>query len=303
MRVRWEQIDPRFATKVGAHVALTRSEEASEQRQERTRTGARAIAAEAQPLGLGWSVFSFTVALLVVLLYLSVCFNLSGPASTMLLTLLPVGLVTSCTVPGRVARGETAAKRRPRGRIAPDSLLRDAFSAASSTRAERLYGDVILLLATPGAARRDARLRRDLLRQCNGLLADYFRIEAQRRRVARLMSDGAILEQAESERADLAARHAAEPDVIARRSLEESLGLCDERIASVRTLGPLLARLDAHEEVICQAFSLVQTALARVEAAPVALTPPDVAGLRQTLRRVTDQTRAVEEAVAEIAEL
>jgi hypothetical protein len=162
---------------------------------------------------------------------------------------------------------------------------------------------VILHLAGPGAAKRDARLRRDLLRQCNGLLADYFRIETQRKRVARLMHDGTILEQAEAERADLAARHGAEPDVIARRSLDESLQLCDERIASIRALGPLLTRLDAHEEVICQALSLVQATLARVEAVPVALAPPDVAGLRQTLRRVTDQTRAVEEAVAEIAEL
>jgi hypothetical protein len=221
----------------------------------------------------------------------------------MVLTLLPVGLVTSCTVPGRVFRGEVTRTRRPRGWIAPDNRLRDAFSASATARAERLYGDVVLLLAAPGAAKRDARLRRDLLRQCNALLGDYFRIESQRKRITRLMADGTALDNVEVERMDLAARHAAEPDPIARRSLEESLGLCDERIASVRDLGPLLARLDAHEEVICQAFSLVQTALARVEAAPVSLAPPDVAGLRLTLRLVTDQTRAVEEAVAEISEL
>jgi hypothetical protein len=193
--------------------------------------------------------------------------------------------------------------RPPRGLLAPDALLRGAFARAAGTRAERLYGEIIMLLASDTATRRDLPLRREMLGQCNTLLSDHFRLETQRKRVRRLLAEGRTIIEVEEEHATLSLRAAAEMDPIARRSLDASVELCEERLESVRALAPLLSRLDAHDEVVCQALSLAQATLTRAEAAALALTPPDVCGLRQTVRRVNSQTRAVEEAVAEITGL
>jgi hypothetical protein len=318
MRVRWEQIDPRIAAKVGVQVALLANTTGEEQRGEKTvpTTGTTAAvaatthaqAAEPEPLGFSWSIYALSVALLVVFLYTSVCFHLTGPALTFFLTLLPVGIVVSSLVPTFALRGDGGGSggnstRRPRGLLTPDALLRGAFARAAGTRAERLYGEIILLLASDTVMRGDARLRRDMLRQCNTLLSDHFRLETQRKRVRRLLAEGKTVSEVESEHAALSLRAAAEMDPIARHALDESVELCEERLESVRALEPLLSRLDAHEEVVCQALSLAQATLTRAEAAALALTPPDVSGLRQTVRRVNSQTRAVEEAVAEITGL
>jgi hypothetical protein len=320
MRVRWEQIDPRIAAKVGVQVALLTNTTAEEQRDERVAstsgTGTAAISAvavrsstqatEPEPLGFSWSVYALAVALLVVFLYTSVCFNLTGPALTFFLTLLPVGIVVSSLIPAFALRadGASAARaRRPRGLLTPDALLRGAFARAAGTRAERLYGEIIMLLASDTMLRRDVRLRREMLNECNTLLSDHFRLETQRKRVRRLLAEGKTVTEVETEHAALSLRAAAEMDPIARRSLDESVELCEERLESVRALTPLLSRLDAHDEVVCQALSLAQATLTRAEAAALALTPPDVSGLRQTVRRVNSQTRAVEEAVAEITGL
>lgn len=332
MRVRWEQIDPRVAARVGAYVSSAGAPaEAYKERPEPSAAPPRNVDAATQAalraaalgdasigtvvvvhhghgdggprLEAGWSVVAFCVALLVVALYFTVCFHLAGPALTLLLTTLPVGIVGLCAAPGMTA---AAGSRRPRGPLVADARLRGAFAEASSTRAERLYGDVVLTLAEapPVRRRRERRtpLRRELLRQCNELLADHFRIEAQRRRVQQLIDRGRTLGEAEGERRELAARIAAEADPVARRALEEGLDLCEERVDSVRSLQTLLARLDAHDEVICQALSLARAALTRAEASRVALETPDVSGLRRTVRLVTAETRAVEEAVAELAE-
>lgn len=319
MRVRWEQIDPRIAAKVGVQVALMANTPAEEQRTERvanttgtgtataavtTKSGIQAV--EPEPLGFSWSVYALTVALLVVFLYTSVCFNLTGPALTFFLTLLPVGIVVSSLIPAFALRTEGVIKsqdRPPRGLLAPDALLRGAFARAAGTRAERLYGEIIMLLASDTPTRRDLALRREMLGQCNTLLSDHFRLETQRKRVRRLLAEGKTVIEVEEEHATLSLRAAAEMDPIARRSLDASVELCEERLESVRALAPLLSRLNAHDEVVCQALSLAQATLTRAEATALALTPPDVCGLRQTVRRVNSQTRAVEEAVAEITGL
>jgi hypothetical protein len=58
--------------------------------------------------------------------------------------------------------------------------------------------------------------------------------------------------------------------------------------------------LNAHDELICQALLLARTALIHAEAAPIALAPPDVSVLRQTVRRILRETQSVEEAVQEL---
>lgn len=279
-------------TAASAHVATAGTEKGT-----RTYTPATNLF-DPQPMEAMWSFLALCIAMLVVLLYLSVCFHLTGPTGTFALAAVPVGLFTVGCLPGY-----RNANTRPRGRITLDPVVQSAFTGVGASRAERLYGEIVLLLLNPAekTTRRDARVRRDLLKQCNALLRDHQRIETHRKRVQRMLESSEPLTEVEAEYQDLVARMESEEDVIARRSLEESVALCAERSEAVRALRPMQARLDAHGEVIYQALLLARAALTRAQATPVSLTTPDINGLRAAVRRVTTETRAVEEAVTELA--
>jgi len=287
------------ASQSGSPISATASERAAVSSSAKTSTtGTLPVATvfEPEPLGAFWSFLAVCIALLVVLLYLSVCFHWTGPAATFALTALPVGLVTVGCLPINTV------PKRLRGRIIANDSVQRAFTGITGTRTERLYGDVVLLLLGNGEkiSRRDYRLRHDILRECNSLLRDHLRIEKHRRRVQRLLESSEPLAEVEAEYIHLVARMEAETDSVARHSLEESAALCAERADSLKALQPMLSRLNAHNEVICQALLLARTALTRAQAVPVALTAPDISGLRDAVRRVTYETKAVEEAVTEL---
>lgn len=306
MRLRWEQIDPHIAVKAGAEIARIRSEEASRTRETETqnaRVVTRVVGTPAVPrhesLAAIWHILAACVAVLFVLLYMTVFFHLTGPEGTLALTVVPMGILTlGCVVPS--TKNRTAP--RLRGRI-PQELLPTLISDTSATRAEQLYGDLIVLLSNENNSkgrRQTERLHKELLRQCNTLLADHRRIELHKNRVQSLIDTSESVTAIDAERAALICRMEAETDPIARRSLAESVELCAERSDSIQSLPPTLNRLDAHNEVICQALSLARAAITRSQATPVSLNAPDVSGLRATVRRVTHETRAVEEVVHEI---
>ncbi len=306
MRLRWEQIDPHIAVKVGAEIARIRSEEASRSRETeiRTATTTRTLGASTvgkpESLAAVWNVLALFVALLLVILYMTVFFHMTGPEGTLALTVLPMSiLAVGCISPSF----RTISTPRLRGRIHPEPRLHALFTDAASTRAEQLYGDLIILLSGE-SVRKERRhtelLHRELLKHCNTLLADHRRIELHKRRVQSLLDKSESVSAIDAERAALVRRMEAETDPVARRSLAESAELCAERSESVQALYPMFARLDAHNEVICQALSLARAAVTRAQATPVSLTPPDVSGLRATVLRITHETRAVEEVVHEI---
>jgi hypothetical protein len=306
MRLRWEQIDPHIAVKVGAEIARIRSDEASRTRETEKRTASTMHAAgtytvpKPEPLAAIWHILALCVALLLVILYMTVFFHMTGPEGTLALTVVPMSiLAVGCVSPSTRQRGV----QRMRGRIRFDPQLHTLFANAGTTRAEQLYGDLIILLsseATSSERRRNERLHRELLRQCNTLLADHRRIELHRRRVQSLIEKSESVAAIDAERAALVRRMEDETDPVARHSLAESVELCTERRDSVRALSPMLTRLDAHNEVIYQALSLARAAVTRAQATPVSLATPDVSSLRATVTRVTHETRAVEEVVKEI---
>ena len=308
MRLRWEQIDPHVAVKVGAEIARIRSEEASRTRETENSRSATTRAANTsavpriEPLAAVWHILAVCVALLFVILYMTVFFHLTGPEGTLALTVVPMGiLAVGCVSPS--SRSRSTVPTRLRGRISPDPRLHTVFSDTATTRAEQLYGELILLFAqehTNSKTRHTERLHRELLKQCNTLLADHRKIELQKYRVQNLIDTSESLAIIEGERAELVRRLNAETDPIARRSLAESVELCTERSESVQSLSPMLTRLEAHNEVICQALSLARAAVTRAQATPVSLATPDVSGLRAAVTRVTNETRAVEEVVNEI---
>ena len=315
MQLCWENLDERVVRRVHAHIAHSANEAVSSAAAQTVRQsgGQQALSetGEDKPLDLVWSVFAAAIAFFVVALYGTICFHLTGPLATLAILGLPVGVAVMSWLPATfAARNETAPIVLPlRGRIAPPTdTLRRAFSQSAQTRAESLYGEVVLLLTQADVPCTKSRFLQKtnapdettrLLRECNQLLADSFRLETESRRISRLR-DAQTVSDLEAERFALLQKMDNEPDVLARASLRESVSLCDERIEKIRAYPTLLARLDAHQEMVCQSLALAAATLAQEQAAPHALHPPDVGGLRAALQNLSQQTRAVENAVLEI---
>lgn len=286
--LRWEHLNAHVAAQVNAHIMpVPRVEGGTAQGPVQTHSN------PPTELGLGGSAVAAGFAAAIVLLYACICFHLTGPAATFLLASLPVGAFGLCLAPPRVAHG-TRKSARPRGPLVADERLREAFTEAAQTRAESVYGEIILLLAQQRGNRQTLGLRRDLLRECNALLATHLGIARETARVRSLIGESAPA-RPQAEHADLAARLQAQTDPVTRNAYETSLALCEERLQATNDLPTLLARLEAHDEIICQALLLARATLTRIEAAPAALTPPDVAALRQTVRHALHQTQAEEE--------
>jgi hypothetical protein len=207
MQVRWEQINTQVAAKVAAtpqseaHGATGQTYQSVETV---SQSGANVSPASSHDAALPWLIagVSVAVAVCVVFLYMAICFHLTGPALTFALTMLPVGMVGLCIAPPKfVQRPPTASPLRgPLHRI-PD--VHSRFAQTELTRAERLYSDVVLALSstppqasTNGTKSKQTRythlvpttLRRDLLRECNALIAHHVRIEARRQQVQILLA-------------------------------------------------------------------------------------------------------------------
>jgi len=359
MRLRWEQLEPVMASRLRAVADTERDAVASAPRNhhgdDRATTAAfdaTTIAAEygvagltsarieqAQgggvrtsedetPFEIAWSAFALFVAVLLVGLYLNVCFAATGPAALLVFTMVPLALIAAlCTPEFRVRPGRGRAYERP-GPVADlRRLLRERrLAEVAETRAEALYAEIIALLAeadttsaaVPPRRRRllgtrranaqdfdlpglDARAARELMAQTGAVVRTARNVDAERARVAReLAGVGGVsaLDALDAEKTDLLARLYAESDPLARQSLRDALSLCDERSETVRALSPQLARLSAHADALCQSLALTRSALIARRAAPVAARSPhgEIVALRQTVQTLAAQTRAVEEA-------
>jgi hypothetical protein len=285
-QLRWEQINPQVAERVGERLRLTERMDIPHV----TRQGKAVSSGESVR---AWA-FSAFVATLFIGLYLCVFFNF-GEVATTAFAVLPVGLLVSTTSPASVRKRE-AAERRLRGPIRADQQLRAAFDQIAVSRAERLYGEIVCALAAEPETG-DRQLRREILRECNLLLRDYFRIHDKRQRATRLATPEQSLLNLEitSERAALEARRDAASDFIAQESWRESLSLLEERADSVRSLHNALARLEAHEEVLCQALALAHAALIRASISQEQFRAPEIAHLRRAVRRLTARATAEDE--------
>ena len=328
MQLRWEQLDPHIAATVQNAPVAARDRQSATLTDERTHTRRpsrrhkmRQNEGASDPLEAVYSFLALAVALLVVTLYMAVTIHWSGVAPLIVLTILGLAVGLSLCWPGlltaspreiaELGAASPAWRAAPRGRIAPDRL-EQALGHVALNRTERLYSEMVLLLlheseqagrpARRGRGRGGLppRVAQSLLQDSNDLLKAHRRLASRQHHASRLWNDGAALAPLEAERDALIARRDSEPDRIAARSLDRSVMLCDERINGVRALRPLVARLDAHQEMIYQALSLAHAALVRAQAQPDALHAPDIAPLHQTARRLTHQAQAVEEAFSDL---
>ena len=318
MQLRWEHLDERVSVRVHEYLSQAEtpaSHEAASASSGAVQSARHGQAAREEPLDLVWSVFAACIAFFVVALYGTVCFHLTGPLVTLAILGLPVGVAAASWLPP-ILSARNAHKpaivppvRRTRGPVSAETV-KQALATGTRTRAERLYSEVIVSLTQTEAAKKSplpfSRRKTTetdahrLLRECNALLSHSFRLEAETRRIAALWNP-ALVEDLEAERFALLRKMDNETDPIARQSLKDSVSLCDARIEKVRSYPLLLSRLDAHQEMVCQSLALASATLAHHQAAPHALHAPETHGLRAALRRIAQQTRAVEDAVLELS--
>lgn len=266
MQLRLRELEPELARRVQA--TARQSKAAGEA--ERT---------ELEPI---WSVFALACSLAIVAFYGFLVLRVGGPVAVLLMMLSPLLLIFALALPQRFVPVRVTVP-----------AVRLVLSDATLSRPERLYGETLLLLLE-APARKPGPLR-ELLQELNRVIVADRAMARQQGRLQRAVNPQA-LQAAETEQLALVRRLAQEEDTITREALAESLSLCTERIEHLQTLPLLLTRLEAHRELLCQALALAHAALLRTRTTPLTSTPPELETLRSSVRQLTSESRALEEA-------
>jgi len=207
---------------------------------------------------------------------------------------------------------------RPRRVVAPTAAARGLsvdewrralalLPAAELSPAEESYGEAVAtLLEAAGAGRMGEAEARSLLDDLNALLGGDRALAAREDDLARL-TEFADPVRLGAERDDLRARRDAAVDLAARAALEESLAMVEVRLAQAADVPPLLERVQAQREATAQGLTSLAASLLRLKAGPDVA---DTLGAGESARRAGEtaramvrQTRAVEEAAAEVTTL
>jgi hypothetical protein len=178
--------------------------------------------------------------------------------------------------------------------------LRSACWELVPTPAERAYLETLQRLADSAPILGDATAR-DLLPRLGELLENARQLDRQRERV-RAAFGTEMAAELEAKCDDLARRCEAAADPVVRQALEQSRELCRERLQGLRALEGTLARVEAQQELVNQTFASVQATLARARVAPTGVGASDLQAIGRSLTEIGRQTRAVEQAVREVAE-
>lgn len=179
--------------------------------------------------------------------------------------------------------------------------VRAACSVIKATPSEISYFESIALILEI-AAQLDAQTGKDILSELNVLIAQARQLKAYRDNLrAAINAESADELVAQGE--DLRTKLSQITDEAARRAIEQSIELLENRWRVAQTLQPSLERVEAQQEVIRQTLASVQSSLARMKVAPDALTAPDIAVIQSSISEVTGQTRAVEQAVQEVVSI
>jgi hypothetical protein len=186
---------------------------------------------------------------------------------------------------------------------APLTLSRDELRAACweivPSPAERAYLETLQRLsdAAPSLGETTAR---ELLPHLGELLENARQLDRQRERVRAAFGPDTAADL-EMKCADLSRRHEAASDAVVQQALHQSRELCRERLQGLHLLERSLSRVEAQQELVQQTFASVQATLARAQVAPNALSAPDLQAIAGSLTAIGRQTRAVEQALHEVA--
>jgi hypothetical protein len=184
--------------------------------------------------------------------------------------------------------------------VSPD-VMRGAAHLVALSRAEKLYCEAVAALIDAGRTVGEGALK-EILAQLNELLASYRKLEAPLQRY-RAASASQSVETLEQELAELTLRRDAQEDATARATMDQSIGLCAQRLEHARRMEPAREQAEAQQELICQTLASMQASLARIAGAGSAPAATEVNELRDSVTAVNRQTHAVEEAVTEVMAL
>jgi hypothetical protein len=295
MPIRWEQIEPTVERKLRQYIesALDRPEGVPVfigGQDDRERVIRLRLILEQQHLGL---IGTGLVALLAPVA-LAIGIGVVAFGSSLL-----VGILLACLGVGATTWVFWWGSRQTRVRWCQPDVLRLVLPIlAESTRMERLYGDVLLLLKEQESLL-GAKRTHDLLEQLNLLLQNGRLIEEQQREILRVQNSQSRGEM-KRERDRLVARLDRAKDDEARETWRQTLLLVDARHRLARDLEPFRERLEAQEKMICETLASMESAIAGLTLAPVAAVSVTLESVQETVLRLHQQTAAVGQAVQEV---
>ena len=186
-------------------------------------------------------------------------------------------------------------------KVIHSDLLAGSLAHVELTPLDRAYCEVLVWLAKPGL-RVDEETARSVLGELNRLAGHYRTLEGQKAELASL-SNALSHENAVAELERLTKQLASAEDPEARRSIEESVELCKQRVESTRQIEPAAERLQAQQELILQTLASIQASLARLAQADHLLSETDLAAIREQSEAIQAHAEAVESAVEEVVAL
>ncbi|MDW8104659.1 MAG: hypothetical protein RMK92_06565 [Armatimonadota bacterium] len=162
--------------------------------------------------------------------------------------------------------------------------------------AQRAY--LQLLLDLMESRHLDESFLRSLLEQANGLLDCALQLEGYRQQLA-----SPALTSLNESRQRLQAKLEQSEDPVARRAIEDSLRLLDERIQARQQVSLYLQRVDALQELVLQMFGALHESLTRLKTFPLQPEQVDTHSLYERLSGIQQETRALAQALQEMYQL
>jgi uncharacterized membrane protein YccC len=181
------------------------------------------------------------------------------------------------------------------------ALLILGLTKIARTPLERTYASIVAELSKAKGETEESTAYA-LLGHVNGLVASGSQLEARLMDIRRTVGEDS-LKQLESELRELQARAMAAKDPDARTALLQSADICAGCIENTQALHALEERLSAQLELVFQTLTSVQTSFLRMRNAPEGITGASVEKIAEMVNGIQGQTRAVEQAVAEVMQL
>jgi hypothetical protein len=215
-----------------------------------------------------------------------------------------IGVLTFLALNGLALGLVIATHRKVQGelsRYVSPELMRGAAHLVALSRAEIQYCEAVAALVDAGATLGETT-QKEILAELNGLLESHRKLELPVKHY-RSMSGSATVATLEQELAQLALKRDGQADPAVRATMDQSVAMCGQRLEHARRIEPLQQQAEAQQEFIVQTMASIQGSLSRIAGAGANPLPTEVAGLRETVHRVHQQTRSVEDAVAELQSL
>ncbi len=185
--------------------------------------------------------------------------------------------------------------------ISPEEL-RAATPLLQLSRSERIYCDILILLASMDIDASSESNVRETLRQLNDLLSSSRILQSRRHSLLSVQSAHQV-EELESEAEKLRQQELVSTDPSAKISLHQSLEMCLTRLENARYFRSGIDRIVMQEEALLQTLASALSALARMQLTPETQSAEVAEHISDTIAEMNRQTYSVEQAVEEVIQL